>query len=683
MIFHVIFFKRMAIVMMMLALPVFTSTCAAQTVSQKTDALGVVTDVIVGHNNKGPYSLSWTEVDPASVCVVLGGRTLRKGSDYNIDLTNGMISFNSMLLNDAIVRVSYKTIPGKSQANSGKLSVPVNLNLMQGRNGSLSVTGLYAQDDQNNPEAGRTVVGVGGDRAWSGGKVESLFLMSQRTDDKNANAEQASSWERSALKFGNTTNLGQLKLTGSFMRAGKEFAGSKEYAMESGSQAMDIAGAYDAGKSLQATFKFQNSEQTGGQNDGKYARVNEQGMTYAPTDATKISMAHSITESGNKTAEGSDRTVESNRLQINQNLGTNTSAIVSLENANITQGGLTDQVQTRQTSVTTSAVQGINVRGTVTQKDSQLNGAEQNVTAAVTVSPISQVAVQAGFTETDSEKSGKSATTNLSIKVNPLENVEVQGKLVDQSQNENQQFQRDLNLSATPIKNTKLTAQFIQRGMNETEDVTKGAALEVSPFDNTKVAAGFKSIESGASVMTIRDYSASSQPWEFFSFSGSLRDRQLEQELARDTKKLNLALSPLEFVKLTGDYQENPEDNKGNVQTYKATAMGMKLQVGSVGVLTNYTSKDEYLSSKLSDERQIGLEFRAFGHGKFNTGYKIKRLLDGSELSINTYSLGYEHSLGSDFSLSLTGYYSKFMQDQMATPQKAEYKSELNIGLKF
>jgi hypothetical protein len=680
--FKINFLKRIAIAMMALALSLAVSPypALAGVTTTTSDALGTVTDIIVGHDNKGPYSLSWTQIDSSSITAVLNGRTLRKDTDYNIDATNGIISFNSVLLNDAIVHVSYKKTTS-SKSNTGAVSVPVSLNLMEGRTASLSVTGLYAQDADSSGD-GKTVIGVGGNKTWSGGKVESLFLMSQQNSDVDDTDESMSTWDRSAMKLGDSTTIGGLKLTGSYTRAGSGFLGSKEYSMKAGQQAMNIAGAYDLSKSFQATFKFNDTDQTSGDDQGAYSRVNEQGMTFAPTGATNISIAHSTTETGNTTVDDSEKTVESEQLKISQGIGAKTKATVSVQNVSTTDNDSTDQVQTRQASITTTAVPGMNVQGAVVQKDSQTDGAEQNMSAAVTVSPISQVNVKAAFSQTDSEKNGQSASTNLTVKLKPVESLLVEGKIIDKSQNEDENFQRDLSLSATPIKNAKLTAQFSQKGENELDDVTKGAALEVSPFSNTKLSAGLKYVESGESILTIHDYAASTSPWRFISLSGSFRDRELLLEEAVDTKKLNLALAPLSFINLTGDYQENPEDTSGNIQQYKSTAMGMKLKFGSFGLLTNYTTKDEYACSRMSDEREVGLEMAAFGHGKLKTTYKIARVLDGSETS-NAYSLGYEHSLGSDFSLSLTGYYYRYLEDQMVVPDKSEYKSELNLGIKF
>lgn len=606
----------MAVITMLVALPIVAPAFADQ-----TDALSV-TDTVVGQGNKGPYSLSWTQIDSTTVSATLYGRALRNGTDYNIDCANGAISFNSVLLTDAVVFVSYKKTAGKSKSTSTDTSQPVAVSLMTGQSANIKLMGLYKQnnDDSDDSDTGKAVIGVGGEKKWSSSTFESMFLMSQATDSSSS-SEQGSAWDRSAFKLGNTMDVGSLNLTGSYSHAGTDFLGSDEYSMAAGQRAMDFAGVYNGGKSLRATFKFQDTQQTDDDDDDTtYSRVNKQEVAFTPSGATKISMAHSVTETGYVDSDNSDTTVESSHVQVNQNLGAKTSAVVSVKDVTTTDDDSTDQVQTTQASLTSSVLPGVNVKGALTRTDSLEDGVEQKITTALSVTPASRVSVKAEFSQDDAD---------------------------------------------------------------DAKNVTKGAALELLPLDCAKLAAGLKYVDSGASMMTVRDYSASAKPWKFFTFSGSLRDRELRQDFIRDTRKLNVALSPISRVKLTGDYQENPEDSNGDVQTYKATTLGMNLQLGSVGVTTNFTSKDEYLSSTLSDERQIGLEMPAFGRGKLSTGYKIARTLDGSDYSENTYSLGYKHSIGSDFSLALTGYYTYYMQDQALLPENTEYKSELSLGLKF
>ena len=705
--------RIMVAIVTLVALCIFTSACLAAAIEtglNANNALDIVTDVIVGRNNKGPYMLTWTNFSTDDVTVIINGRSLRKGHDYNIDPAKGIIAFNSVLLNDAIVRVSYRTIQGKSQRGSGKVNLPVTVSVLQGQNANLNITGLYAQDDPANPNATKTIIGLGGDRKWAGTKINTQFFLSQRNDDANG----GSALDRSAFKFGGETNLAGITLTGSYLRSGEEFGGANEYGLGLGKHVTDLSAAYSLSKHFQASAKYLDSEDTAGATKGNYSRVNEQRIAYSPANSTKISMVHSVSESGTAAAD-SNRSIDSNSIRLDQKFGSSTNAVATLENAKTVMGSIADNIQTRQIALTSSVIKKVNLRSLVTQKHSELYGDEQgfmfgvntnpvqqvnvdvavatlenqnvghqiSTDAKVTVSPIEQVAVQASYSGTDSSKLGQTAKTNISVKANPVKNIELQSTLAGNAQDQNEQFQRDFSLSGTPTKYTKLTALLSQKGVDALDDVTKGALLELTPLTHTQLKAGYKYIETGPRTMMIRDYAATTKPCSFFSFSGSLRDREITEDVALDTTAMQLALSPFNFFTLTGDYMYNPEDVNGVIQTYKSTVLGFSTRIGSLGLTTNYTAKDEYMLSKLSDERKIGINLPVFGHGQLSTDYKVARLLDASQLAIKTYSLGYRHAIGSDFSLSLTGYYTQYLQNQMLQPEKNEYNAEASLGIKF
>ena len=78
------------------------------------------------------------------------------------------------------------------------------------------------------------------------------------------------------------------------------------------------------------------------------------------------------------------------------------------------------------------------------------------------------------------------------------------------------------------------------------------------------------------------------------------------------------------------------------------------MQLGSVGVTSNYAENDQYKVNKVGGEQDFGLNLPVFGGGKLNTGYKLCRSIDGTTPSARTYSLGYQHAIGAAFNVSLT-----------------------------
>lgn len=692
------------------ALSLLSPACYSAVLDPNQD---FVTDVIVGHNTKGPYTLSWTNVDQNSITAVVNGRSLKKGKDFNIDPAKGMMAFDSVVANDSIVRITYKIIPGKSQKTTGKFNIPVSLNVFQSKKGSIKVSGLYAQDDPNNPNAGKTVFGLEGERSWAGTKINSQFLVSDKNATNNA-GDQSGTWERASVKVGSDTSVGDVKIKSSFSHAGSQFAGAKEYGVGVGKDITDVSADYSTNKQIKVGAKFLRSEDTGGNTKGNHSTLNQQTINWMPVAATKLMLTHTQTVIGTAAAN-SDRTVDSSQMKLEQDLGSKTHASAMIDNSVISSANFKDTVRTMQASMVSNPNKRVNLRSMVSQKTSEMYGNEQSFSFGVnakpidqvsvdmaygtatnnavghqtttdikvTASPIQSVAVQAAMSTVDSSKNGQSTKTNVSVQASPLKNVQIKSSLAGSAQNQNEQFQRDVSLTGTPAKYAKITALMSQKGINNWDDVTKGAALELTPVANASLSAGYRYNEYGSRILTVTDYAASMKPWSFFSASGSFRNRELNQDIAPDSTAFALALSPWNVFALTGDYQYNPEDKTGNVQNYKSTNVGLSTKIGSIGITSNYKTKNEYLLNRLSDEQRFGLELAAFGHGKICSGYNIARQLDGSQLATRTYSLGYKHAVGSDFTLSLNGYLTQYMQNKIMQPDKNEVSAEASFGIKF
>lgn len=636
------------------------------------DSIGGVTDVIVGHNTRGPYSLSWANFDPEGISVVINGRSLSKGSDYNIDIAKGIVSFNSVLAGDAIVRVSYRTLAGKSTRAVGGASIPVTLNLRSSATGNIRMTGLYAQDDPKNPNAGKSIIGLGGDKAWGGGKLNSMLLISQRNE---GGASKGGLWDNAAMKFGGDTSIGMFKFSGAFLHSGESFGGGKEYGTDVGKELINLATAFAPTKAVQASASFNSSED---KTKGNRTVTNQQNLVYTPVVSTQLAFTHSTSE---LTAPG----------------------------------GKQDNISTSGVQLSSSAIKRVTLRSSMIQKTSDSAGAEQGFSAGftakpidqlnldigygtlensavghqastdvkVTAAPIKQVAVQAAYLGVDSTTLGQSTKTSVAVQATPVKNLQIQGSMADNTVNSTQQFQRDVSLSGTPARFAKVTAMFSQKGINSLDDVTKGAELQLMPAKRTRLSAGYKYAEAGPRVLTIYDYLAETKPWDFLSLSGTYRQRDLRASDIANSASMSMSLSPARFFALTGQYLSNPEDKTGAIQNFNSASVGLTTRIGSVGLETSYFQKDEYTVDTLSDERKLGVAVPVFGHGQLTTGCRLNRSLGGSVSGSRTYLLGYSHSVGSDFSLSFTGFYTQYLLNKMVQPDKTEVSAEANLGVRF
>lgn len=665
-------------ILVLIAALLLAPVCLAQTGSElgMVDSLGMVNDVIVGHNNRGPYTLSWTNFDTDGISVIINGRTLRRGADYNIDTAGGVISFTSVVANDAMVRVSYRTLPGKSKRATGGSSIPVTLNLRSSASGNLRITGLYTQDKPGNPEASKSILGLGGDKSWGTSKLNSMFLVSQRNE---GGSSDGSMWDRAAAKLGGATSLGMFKFTGSYQHSGESFEGDKEYKTGVGKEIVDFGTAFAPTKALQASASFNSSEDTAGQNKGSRSVTNQQSLVYAPASSTKLSLAHSTIDL--TSPSGSKDLITTNAVQLSS------TAIkrVTLRSA-MTQraSDLLGYEQAFSAGVTAKPIDQVGIDVGYGTLDNKVVGAQTSTDVKVTATPIKQLAVQAGYSGVDSTNLGQSTKTSVAVQATPMKNLQLQGSAADSvDANANEQFQRNVSLSSTPFRFAKVTALLSQKGINSMDDVTKGAELQLTPGKRSRLSAGYRYAEAGQRVLTIYDYLAETKPWDFLSLSGKYRQRDLRATDAVNSAAVSMSLAPAKAFALTGEYQANPEDKEGAVQNFNSASLGLTTHIGSVGLETNFFQKTEYLNERISDERRFGLAVPVFGHGQLTTGCRLGRTLGNSELGTRTYLLGYRHSIGSDFSLALTGSYTQYLQDKMVQPEKAEVSTEVSLGAKF
>ncbi len=759
--------------------------CFAQSA---VDANGTVNDIVIGRNNMGPYSLSWTDIDASSISVLLDSKTLKNGADYNIDPSKGIIAFDKALLSGVVVRVSYRLIPGKSQANSGNIAVPANINLVDTKDTSLSITGLYTKDNPKKTDAAKTIVGMSGSKSWAGSKISSQFLVSQRNDDSKSGA-QSDTWERSTMKFGAETRLGGLVLSGDFMHAGKAFEGSKEFKTDLGKEVQNLNALYTSGRYLQATFKFANSDDTAVNPEGVRNKILDQSVALTPTSATKILFANNSLENAN--AAGVGKKVDSQSVRIDQAIGAKTNAVASTETVKTLANGKTEEVKTQQVMVSSDVITGMNVKTAIVNKTTQngsriflrdttltnaffLNsklttnyiqkstdgkqdmtvstaleflptsttsiymlhkilqmndsaktmnsdsiriaqrfGAKTDATVsmqttdvvdngkadlvkansvALNVSAVPGVDMQIALNQNQSTSKGDNSKLTGTLKIAPVGIPIVVSGTGSQITSDIAGVQTNLkaNVAFDPSKIVSIKADVISvqnapdGGVNSKNDTTKGAVLEVKPFSHTTISTGFRQIQKDSDLQTIRDYKAETSPNKYISLKGSLRDRQIKTGVALDTKNVQVVFNPFASVRLTGELWENPEDAKtGAAQAFNSAGFGLNWQIGSVGVTTNLTSKDEYMDNTQTEEQKIGLEMPLFGSGKFTTGFKRSKLLSSSEMVTRTYSMGYMHSLGGDFSLSLSGYYAESLRDRIMMSDKTDYGAQANFGIKW
>ena len=642
--------------------------------------LNGVADVFIGRNTKGPYMLSWKKIEAGSDVIIRDGMTLSRGSDYQIDYETGMIAFTSTLGQDSIARATYSYKSGQAVTNAPGMVLPVTLNILNRGNSNLQVLGLYKEQAPGKPESGTTIFGIGGSTKFSKSEFSTTFL----TTTPNADAQQETPGllDRSGMKLGAKSSLGKLNLIGSYARAGDEFTGSKEYGLKSGSAAYDLGASMQASDAVYASLSFNKVEDVDGENKGA-ATTSQQEKIVLGTDKTpKLTATLSEQETVNAAGEAvGSATI--NKYVIENKFGDKMSAAAAMETNVVTNGQSTSTTDTQSIGLNATPITGVQISGNHTIVDSDSLGEVTTTNINIAAKPRDDLTINAGFFGKDSSATGQEETRNLSIVSNPMKQLMVklgyQGKDSDALGLEEA---RDVRVESQPLDFMKFIGAYGAIDTAAGTNTSKEARVEIKPIANAIIGGGYKATETAASIETVKDVSGAVKASKYVELTGSYKSRESTSAEQLDSSAVKVALSPNRRFKLTGSYETNPEDKNGLVQKFDSRGLGLETKIGSLILMGGYAQKDEYVIGKQGSERQVGANMPIF-NGRLTTGYKESETRMQSQEATITYSLGYQHNLGSSFALSLTGEMTQYEREQALMEDQTEYKAEAKLGMRF
>lgn len=611
-----------------------------------------VTDIFIGRNTKGPYMLSWKNIEPNSDVAVCDGITLARSSDYNIDYATGMLALTSPLASNKIVRVTYGYKPEKAAANTPGMTLPISLDLMNREGSKLQMLGLYKEQDPNRPDSGKTIFGLGGTTKRDSTEITTTLLTTTQAGEGEDDA--ASLWERSGVKLGAKTTAadGRLNLSGSYMRAGEQFAGEKEYGLKTGYESYDLGAALRATDGVRASFSLRRTEDVSGFAKGASVESQQQQVVFGTDNSPKITATRAAEET--VTAEGvTANAAVTETLAVEQSFGPSASVSASKETKAVTSGDSTSSTDTMNVAINVAPVKNVRVSGSRTMVDSDANGNLTTTDLSVAAKPVEQVTVSARYLGQDSVN-GEEASRQLSVETQPLGTV-----------------------------NARILGSYSDRISDTSPSTTKEARVEMSPVQGATLGGGLRLMEDGATTTTVTDVSGRIKPADYLELSAAYKNRESTGAEDVESKAVRVALAPARRLKLTGSYETNPEDSYGVVQQLESKAVGLETRIGSLRLSGSYALKDEYMLGRQAYERRFGADIPLFGRGRLTTGFReSESFLEGQESS-TTYSLGYKHDMGSRFTFSLTGYLTQYERDQALLDDQTEYMAETKLGVRF
>ncbi len=311
---------------------------------------------------------------------------------------------------------------------------------------------------------------------------------------------------------------------------------------------------------------------------------------------------------------------------------------------------------------------------------------------SLTVTPTDKTQMQVGITQSETSGSGTTQAVTLSVQSQPSAKMQVSASYSGQDAPGTAQDSQTLNLKTvlTPVRTLSLetAAGQSQQGGQTINSQTVG--LSLSPRTTLQIHAGLdlrQTEQAGKDTLgtAVASVSAAAKPLPFLEFSGSYKSRMASDadpnpDDLRDSGTARVALSPLPSVHLVATYAQNPDDGGASALQHLAR-QGVSLQTnfGALGLsggcdwLHHYdTAEDEQ-----TVHADLGLRFSAATN--LAVGYQCRQdALDPTAPFSTAYTVGFTHSLGDRFSVSLSG-----KRQQAAASAAPDYNATANLGMKF
>lgn len=256
------------------------------------------TDILVGQDKTGPYSLLWKNIRPEGATVTVDGGALAP-ADYTLDAAAGTVTFRTALKNRSVARVDYGYEPNKAQRNTSALALqPITVSLLN-TNGARGSLGLQVTALPGAAENPLLVWGLSGKTGLLGGGLSSELMLSPDTDGKGGGALA----DRAGVRLGYALTSDRAKIDLSFARAGEGFApgAGKAFSLADPSERWSLAAQASPAAWISGELKLLGARDLAGKNgatDGSQLALRLLGTNGAPA------LSFARTEENKQAADG-------------------------------------------------------------------------------------------------------------------------------------------------------------------------------------------------------------------------------------------------------------------------------------------------------------------------------------------------------------------------------------------
>lgn len=234
---------------------------------------------------------------------------------------------------------------------------------------------------------------------------------------------------------------------------------------------------------------------------------------------------------------------------------------------------------------------------------------------------------------------------------------------------------QSLRVASSLREGLDLVASHSEARSDSAHQTGSEVALDVATWRQARLRA-VAGARRGDEVMDYQGVEATLKPMSQLTLSGAYKQRDLS-DTKLNTRRAEIAVSPVKQVEIGGEYAQNPEDDKGQVRQATSTKVRVATQLGVVGLSGSVARQ---IAAAGDEERggEVRVSLTIAGAHKVYTGYRQTETIPLSGPAADAreaYLIGYDYAVGRDFSLSLEGQMERsrdYQQLRTDTQQRAD-----------
>ncbi len=297
------------------------------------------------------------------------------------------------------------------------------------------------------------------------------------------------------------------------------------------------------------------------------------------------------------------------------------------------------------------------------------------------------------MSEADTGNSGATQNVTLSVNSQATKTLGVSAGYVCQDQPGTASDSQAISLKTilTPGKTYSVQAAAGQSKIGTATTDQQSVTLALTPKPTVQLQAGFslrqKSADGSPDTLGTSEATVGGtlHPFSALELSGTYKSRMAPGTDTNDADELDtstaqVAFAPIRAIKLTGTYAQNPDDGGDTLQRIARRGLGLETSFGALGLSGGCDWSRTYDAPDVEQTIHANLGLRFSAATLLSLGYQTQQnRLDPNIPLATAYTVGFTHTLGDRFSLSLSG---KRQQAALAeaTP---DYNATASLGMKF